>query len=84
MAKEKSPSEVEELAYRRTGNTEVFLKWLRVADVIFIALKDEGEELDRAFLVPSDKGLDAFEHPFAYLPSMGDEYGLEALPAELR
>lgn len=84
MAKTKELPQVEELAYRRSGQTEVFLKWLRVADVIFIALKDDNEELDRAFLVPSDKGLDAFEHPFAYLPEMDDQYGLEALPAELR
>lgn len=80
---EREPRKVEELSYRRSGQVEVFLRWLRDFNVIFIALQDE-QDLDRAFLVPNDKGNDAFEHPFAYMPPDWDENGLQRLPKDLR
>lgn len=83
MEKARRQRKVEELDYRRSGQTEVFLKWLREYNVVFIAMQD-GNELDRAFLVPNDKAHDAFEHPFAYMPPEPLDYGLEQLPAELR
>lgn len=74
---EASPKTVEaavddrvELAQRRNDGIEVFLMWHREANILTIALIDEKVEPPFAteFIVPNDKGMQAFEHPYAWLP----------------
>ena len=57
-----------ELAYRSGDGIEVSLLWSRLTDRLTVLVGDlrTGESFD--FTPPRDKGLDAFNHPFAYAP----------------
>lgn len=59
-----------ELMFRRNNGLEVFLMWHKEANVLSIVMHDEQADppLDTEFLVPNDKGMHAFEHPYAWLP----------------
>lgn len=60
----------EELMHRRNNGVEVFLYWYRENNVLSILLNDEqaNPPLSTEFNVPNDKGLEAFNHPFVWLP----------------
>ena len=60
----------EELMHRRNNGVEVFLYWYRTHDILSVLLNDEKAEppLSTEFIVPNDKGLEAFNHPYAWLP----------------
>ena len=57
-----------ELAYRSGDGIEVSLLWSRLTDRLTVLVGDlrTGEFFE--FSPPRDKGLDAFNHPFAYAP----------------
>lgn len=59
-----------ELMERRNDGVQVFLNWHREANILTIALIDNKQTPPFAteFTVPNDKGLEAFNHPFAYMP----------------
>ena len=55
-----------ELDYRKADGVEVFLQWHKRNNVLRVILNDEKEGLSHTFPVPNDKGLEGFNHPFAY------------------
>jgi hypothetical protein len=55
-----------DLLHRRDSATEVFLMWHRTSNVLSIFLSDLTNNRGYNFVVPNDKGLDAFEHPWVY------------------
>lgn len=59
-----------ELMERRGDGLEVFLNWHREANILTIAMIDYKQEppFTTEFIVPNDKGMEAFEHPYAWLP----------------
>ena len=56
-----------ELAHRRSANLEVTLLWHRRSRRVWISIYDFANDEQRAVLVPHDRALDAFNHPYAYL-----------------
>lgn len=62
---EQEPDAVE-LMHRHNHGVDVFLMWHRDLDILSIVIKSD--EQDSEFVVPNDKGLKAFEHPFAFQP----------------
>ena len=56
-----------ELAQRRTANLEVTLLWNRRSRRVWISIYDIDTDEQRAALVPHDRALDAFNHPYTYL-----------------
>jgi len=64
-----------ELAYRANDGIEVWLYWEKVGDELTLELYDaKGDEFFRVE-VPKDRAMDAFRHPFVYLPAVDtDEY----------
>lgn len=67
---EQLPNDTVELADRRNDGIEVFLRWHKGANILTVALIDNKQEPPFAteFVVPNDKGMEAFEHPYAYMP----------------
>ena len=59
-----------ELAHRRNNGLDVFLLWHRSANVLTVAMIDEKQQppFTAEFVVPNDKGMAGFEHPYAWLP----------------
>jgi hypothetical protein len=59
-----------ELNSRRSDGLEVFLLWHQTNNVLSIALTDYKQQppFQAEFLVPNDKGNEAFHHPYAYMP----------------
>ena len=59
-----------ELNSRRSDGIEVFLMWYRKHNVLSIMLDDmkANPPVHTEFFVPNDKGVEAFEHPYAWLP----------------
>jgi hypothetical protein len=57
-----------ELAHRSGDGIEVSLLWSPLTDSLIVTVGDlrTGEAFE--FSPPRDKGLDAFNHPFAYAP----------------
>jgi hypothetical protein len=62
-----------ELANRRNGGLEIILYWHANDNSISIDIHQESTEETMSFPVPADQALDAFDHPFAYLASKGDD-----------
>lgn len=60
----------QELMARQNDGLSVFLNWHREANILSIVLIDNKQTPPFAteFTVPNDKGLEAFNHPFAYMP----------------
>jgi hypothetical protein len=58
--------DVYDLGERGGDSIKVHLLYRKVANTVLVHLEDEreGEEIEKA--VPSDRALDAFNHPFAY------------------
>ena len=57
-----------ELAYRETDGLQVQLLYRKVGNEVLLHVIDTMDEQDMEFLVPRDKALDAFEHPYVYAP----------------
>ncbi|MFL5955694.1 MAG: hypothetical protein ACJ76I_16475 [Gaiellaceae bacterium] len=63
-------SEPRELAQRSSGPIEVTLYWWEAADAaVLIELIDRGGGASFQLVVPPDRALDAFHHPYAYASS---------------
>ena len=66
-----------ELDFRESQWHEVYLAWERKLGIVAIVLTeynakmkgvpDVTHEVTRAAIVPNDKALDAFRHPFSYI-----------------
>ena len=63
-------ADTHELNHRLSDGIEVFLLWHSTANILSIALTDHKQSPPFAaeFLVPNDKGNDAFYHPYAFMP----------------
>lgn len=57
-----------ELARRVTGGLEVILYWTAGADDTSIEVRQPATGETLAFVVPPQRALDAFYHPFAHFP----------------
>lgn len=55
-----------ELARRRDSNLEVFLRWHKKANVLSIMMTELPKGNSYNFIVPNDKGLEAFYHPYPF------------------
>ena len=70
-----------ELAHRSGDGIDVTLFWNRVDDTVAVEVIDHTTELAFEVLVPRERALDAFHHPYAYAGSHGVEYELPTLRA---
>lgn len=60
---------IRELCHREPlDGLEKFLFWHSDDNTLSVIIRDEKEKRMYAFQVPNDKGLEAFKHPFAYMP----------------
>jgi hypothetical protein len=57
-----------ELAQRVGGGLEITLYWDPIADRVSVDVYHLATEETITFPIASDRALDAFRHPFAYLP----------------
>lgn len=57
-----------ELMYRRNNGLEVFLNWHREANILTIVMDDSSTGFNAEFVVPNDRAMMAFEHPYVYAP----------------
>jgi len=55
-----------ELSFREADSIKVELLYKRIGNKVLIHLIDQKEENDVTFPVPSDKAMDAFNHPYSY------------------
>jgi hypothetical protein len=58
-----------QLAQRRSANLEVTLLWNRRSRRVWISIYDLASDEQHAVRVAPERALDAFNHPFAYLPT---------------
>ena len=58
-----------ELAHRVTTDIEVTLLWRQVDNMVTLRLVELGSGVEFEFGVRPEHALDAFNHPYAYLPS---------------
>jgi hypothetical protein len=59
--------QLRELAHRQSANLEVTLLWNQRSRRVWISIYDLAKDEQRAVLVPHNRALDAFNHPYAYL-----------------
>ena len=57
-----------ELAHRRTSTLEVTLLWRQVDNMLTLRLVEVGTGIEFEFGIRPQDALDAFNHPYAYLP----------------
>jgi hypothetical protein len=57
-----------ELAHRATSCVEVTLLWRKVDNVLTLRLVEAATGIEFEFGVRPEHALDAFNHPYAYLP----------------
>jgi hypothetical protein len=57
-----------ELAHRVTSDIEVSLLWRQLGDLVTVRLTEVASGLEFEFAVRPEDALDAFIHPYAYLP----------------
>lgn len=57
---------VRELAERTSGGTRVRLLWRRGTRQVWVELSQGADDEALVILVPSERALDAFHHPYAY------------------
>jgi hypothetical protein len=62
-------TERSELAHRSTDGIDVSLFWSKPSNRITIELVDTRIDERLEFEVANDKALDAFRHPYAYVPA---------------
>ena len=58
-----------ELAHRATSDVDVTLLWRQVDNMVTLRLVEVGTGVEFEFGVRPEDALDAFNHPYAYLPS---------------
>lgn len=58
---------IRELAKRRSSNLEVTLLWNRQSRRTWITVRDLSNGSESAVIVPNERALDAFEHPYVYM-----------------
>jgi hypothetical protein len=61
-------SRVRELAHRADSDVEVSLRWRRIDNSLTLLLLEVATGVEFEFSIPPDDALDAFNHPYAYLP----------------
>lgn len=61
-------SSVVELDHRSSAHLDVSLLWDREEGTVSIEVSDSRSGTNFTFDVPRERALDAFRHPFAYLP----------------
>lgn len=61
-------AQARELAHRETMQIEVTLFWHPRNNVLTLRLVEFGTAREYAFCVQPEDALDAFNHPYAYLP----------------
>jgi hypothetical protein len=57
-----------ELAHRLTSSVEVTLLWRQVDNMLTLRLVEVGNGIEFEFGIRPHDALDAFNHPYAYLP----------------
>jgi hypothetical protein len=57
-----------ELAYRMTSSVEVTLFWRKLDNALTLRLREVATGIEFEFGVRPEDALDAFNHPYAYLP----------------
>jgi len=57
-----------ELAYRITSSVEVTLFWRKLDNALTLRLHEVATGIEFEFGVRPEDALDAFHHPYAYLP----------------
>jgi hypothetical protein len=60
-----------ELAHRVTSFVEVTLLWRKLDNVLTLRLVEVGTGIEFEFGVRPEDALEAFNHPYAYLPAPG-------------
>ena len=70
-----------ELAHRTGSGIEVSLLWRRVDDSIALRLVEVATGVEFELRVPSEDALDAFYHPYTYLPTHAVDPWQESLAA---
>lgn len=63
-----------ELAYRLENGIEVFLYWHKEQNILSLFVTDVTANQSQSEVVPNNKGLEAFYHPYAYLSRLEEEY----------
>jgi len=66
-------SRARELAQRETTHLQVTLLWHPSTNLLTLRLVEAGSGREYAFVVGPEHALDAFNHPYAYLPRQPDE-----------
>ena len=61
-------AESRELAHRATSYVEVTLLWRKLDNALTLRLAEVGTGIEFEFGVRPEDALDAFNHPYAYLP----------------
>jgi hypothetical protein len=57
-----------ELAHRETTHLQVSLLWHPTNNLLTLRLVEVGTGREYTFCIKPEKALDAFNHPYAYLP----------------
>lgn len=57
---------VRELAERSSSGTRVRLLWRQGTTVLWVEVRESDTDQALAILVPAERALDAFHHPYAY------------------
>jgi hypothetical protein len=57
---------VHELAERSSSGTRVRLLWRQGTTVLWVEVRESDTDRALAILVPAERALDAFHHPYAY------------------
>lgn len=60
---------VRELAERSSSGTRVRLLWQQGTTVLWVEVRESDTDRALAILVPPERALDAFHHPYAYARS---------------
>jgi hypothetical protein len=55
-----------ELAHREHDGLEITLVWNSSSNEVSVEVLDAREELSFSLVVPAERALDAFNHPYAY------------------
>ena len=61
------PAHIRELARRCSANLEVALMWNPRSGRVWLSIFDPATEEQISLPVPSERALDAFQHPYAYV-----------------
>jgi hypothetical protein len=65
-----SPTQPRELAHRVSGGIEVTLYWSADDNSTSVRILQPATEETITFVVERERALDAFQHPFSYLPHL--------------